>query len=61
MCREREDEGERVRTGEQTAGMIRHLRELEEERLRRGDAPEQYTGRLGDRIEKLQSSEGSRP
>merc|ERR1711879_789230 len=48
--------------GEQTAGMIKHLRELEEERLRRGGAPEQYTGRLGDRIERLQSSEGrSRP
>jgi len=59
--REREGEDERARKGEQTAGMIRHLRELEEERLRRGDAPEQYTGRLGDRIEKLQSSEGSRP
>jgi hypothetical protein len=60
-CREREGEDERVRKGEQTAGMIRHLRELEEERLRRGGAPEQYTGRLGDRIERLQSSEGSRP
>jgi hypothetical protein len=28
ICREREDEDERVRKGEQTAGMIRHLREL---------------------------------
>jgi hypothetical protein len=35
--------------------MIRHLRELEEERLSRGEATQQYTGRLGDRIERLQS------
>jgi nucleotide-binding universal stress UspA family protein len=53
--REREDEDTRVRQGEQTAGMIRHLRELEEERLSRGEATQQYTGRLGDRIERLQS------
>jgi len=55
--REREDEDTRVRQGEQTAGMIRHLRELEEERMSRGDATQQYTGRLGDRIERLQSGE----
>jgi nucleotide-binding universal stress UspA family protein len=55
--REREDEDTRVRQGEQTAGMIRHLRELEEERLSRGEATQQYTGRLGDRIERLQTNE----
>jgi nucleotide-binding universal stress UspA family protein len=55
--REREEEDLRIRKAEQEASMIKHLRELEEERLRRGVGSQQYSGRLGERIERLQMNE----
>jgi hypothetical protein len=51
--REREDEASHMRNAEHEASLIKRLKELEEERLRRGGT-EMYTGKLGERIDRLQ-------